>query len=218
MIYKCYHLIPHHTKALFEVRILLFLLFPTAVFSQWNYKSRYTQGYYAEFGGLSRGVSFNYSRNLYDAYKGFIASSIGIGYMFGYPSVTGEANPFGYENSGLGIPVSVTYNYSLGNLDQRLRSRMTRKCVIRPPKYTLDWFIEGGAGATPFFFNKASLEKNRVTPFALLGLRSQLKVSRPYKTNDLVIFARGGFSPFYEKKRINFSSLGSVYGSLGIGI
>lgn len=202
------------------MRILLFsfLLFPGTVFSQWNYKSRYTQGYYAEFGGLSRGVSFNYNRILYEQPKGFISSTIGIAYYFGTPAVYGEPNPFGFQNSGLGIPVSVTYNYSLGNLDQRLRSRMTRKCIIRPSKYSLDWFVEGGAGATPFFFNKASFENNRVTPFALLGLRSQLKVSRPYKNNDLVIFARGGFSPFYERKRINFSSLGSVYGSLGFGI
>jgi len=202
------------------VRVFLFsfLLFPGVVYSQWNYKSRYTEGYYGEFGGPSRGVSFNYSRVLYEQRKGFVSSSIGIAYMFGSASVLGEPNPFAYQNSALGIPVTLTYNYSLGNLDQRLRSRMTRKCIVRPPKYSLDWFVEGGAGATPFFFNKASFENNRVTPFALLGLRSQLKISRPYKNNDLVIFARGGFSPFYEKKRVNFSALGSVYGSLGFGI
>lgn len=202
------------------MRVLLFsfLVFPTAVFSQWNYKSRYTQGYYAEFGGLSRGASFNYNRILYDAPKGFLSSSIGVAYIYGYATVPGEPNPGGYQNSGLGIPVSATYNYSLGNLDQRLRSRMTKKCITRPPRYHLDWFAEGGGGLTPSFFNKGSNERNRVVYFGTLGLRSQLKVSRPYRDNDLVVFIRGGISPFYDKKNFHFTQLGSVYGSVGFGM
>ncbi|MCD8540092.1 MAG: hypothetical protein LRY55_10230 [Leadbetterella sp.] len=202
------------------MRFLLFsfLLSPALVFSQWNYKSRYTQGYYAEFGGLSRGASFNYNRILYEGPRGFLSSSIGLAYIYGYSTITGQPNPGGFQNAGLGIPVSATYNYSLGNLDQRLRSRMSRKCIVRPPRYHFDWFVEGGGGIVPSFFNKASLERNRLVYFGTLGLRSQLKISRPYKNNDLVLFLRGGISPFYDKKNFHFTQLGSVYGSLGFGI
>lgn len=202
------------------MRILFFsfLLFPAVVFSQWNYKSRYTQGYYAEFGGPSRGASFNYSRVLYEQPKGFLASSAGLAYIWGYATIRGQSNPGGFQNSGLGIPLSLTYNYSLGNIDERLKNRITRKCITRPPRYYFDWFAEAGGALTPSFFNRASNEKNRIVYSGILGLRIQLKISRPYKDNDLVIFARGGISPFYDKKTFHFTQLGSLYGSLGIGI
>lgn len=206
-----------------RVLILFFIFFPSFVFSQWNYKTRYTQGYYAEFGGLSRGASFNYSRVFNEQPKSFLAGSVGIAYIWGYSrtdSVTKrtEPNPLGFKNSGLGIPLSLTYNYSLGNISERLKSRMTRKCITRPSQYYFDWFLEAGGGLVPSFFNKGSNEKNRVTYFGTLGLRAQLKISRPYRDNDLVMFVRGGLSPFYEKKTFHFSQLGSVYGSLGFGI
>jgi len=201
-----------------RVHLFFILFFPSVAFSQWNYKSRYTQGYYAEFGGLSRGASFNYSRVLYEQPKGFLASSAGVAYIWGYATVPGEPNPGGYQNSGLGIPLSLTYNYSIGNIEERLRSRMSRKCITKPSRYYLDWFAEGGGGIVPSFFNKGSNEKNRVVYFGTLGLRAQLKISRPYRENDLVMFVRGGLSPFYDKKTFHFSQLGSVYGSFGFGI
>lgn len=206
-----------------RILLFIFLLSPLIVFSQWNYKSRYTQGYYAEFGGLSRGISFNYSRIFNKQPKSFLAGSIGIAYVWGYSRTDtltkkAEPNPFGFSNSGLAIPVSLMYNYSLGNVVDNLRIRMSRKCMISPTSLYIDWFLEAGAGVAPSFFNANSLEKNRLVYFGYLGIRTHTTISRPSKDNDLVFFLRAGASPFYDKKRLNFSQLGTVSLSAGFGI
>jgi hypothetical protein len=188
---------------------------PIAVFSQWN--TRYTQGYFVELGGFSKGGGINYHRMLFPTKKSFVSGSIGLSYVWGASSIPNEPNPFGYENSGLGIPVTLTYNYFIGHIDHEIAELFNTSCYKRPPKVLIDWFAEAGAGAVPAFYNRNSNEKNRVVPHGYLGIRTQVKKVRPYKENDLVLFARMGVSPFYYKQNLHMSSLGSVSFSLGWG-
>jgi hypothetical protein len=194
--------------------LFLFIL-PLSAHSQYN--SRFTQGYYVEAGGFSRGLSFNYTRMFLPTKKSFVAGSIGAAYIWGASSNPGEPNPMGFENSGLGIPVTATYNYSLGNLDYKLVQRFNRDCYRRPPRLLIDWFLEGGGGLVPSFYNKNSPINNKVIVQGYAGIRTQIKAPRPYKENDIVWFTRLGFSPYYASKTMHFSSLGSVSFSLGCG-
>ena len=189
---------------------------------QTNYKSKYNKAIYLEAWGISRGFSLNYNPILYHGDKGFIASSIGLSYVWGAAAVYGEPNPFGFQKSGVGLPVSLTYNYSLGNLDQRVRHRVTNKCITKPPRYHLDWFLESGLSAMPSFYKK---QPNEVALSAYVGGRIQLKVKRPYKQEDLVVFLRAGYLPLiYRSSRRNEgirvfpTQSDALGGSIGFGI
>ena len=149
--------------------------------------------------------------------KSFVAGNIGAAYIWGASSLPGQPNPFGFENSGFGIPVSATYNYSLGNLDYKLIQRFNRNCYRRPPRILIDWFLEAGGGAVPSFFSANSPIKNKLVVQGYAGIRTQIKIPRPYKENDSAVFARFGLSPYYASKSMHFSSLGSVSFSLGVG-
>ncbi len=195
--------------------ILLFFSFSSQ--AQYKYKSSYYNGFYVEVGGLSRGLSINYNYIPYRSHKGFVSTSIGAAYVYGYATVSGEPNPWGFQNSGLGIPVSAMYNHSIGSIDKNVFDALAKKCIQRPARFPMDLFLETGLGASPTFFNKSSLEKNRMVYFGYLGLRSQIKVNRPNHDTDLVFFVRGGASPFYDKKSFNFSQMGSFGGSFGFG-
>lgn len=192
--------------------ITVFLLLPTTVLGQWKYKSKYSQGFHIDVLGHSRGTSANYNYIPYSGDKGFVSTSIGLAFVMGRQGHI-------FDQSGVGIPLSVTYNYSLGNLDKRLKNRVTRKCSSLPSKFDLEWFAEAGVGFSPIFYKKLSDER---VYSGYLGGRIQMVFARPYKHNDLVVFIRGGYSPFYRTSRGYFqytpSETGALGGSIGFGI
>ncbi len=172
------------------MRSTFFLLFffPLVTYSQWKYKSSYNNGFHVEVLGLSRGISANYNHVLYNGSKGFVSSSLGLSFVAGQ-------QPKIFNQSGIGIPLMVTYNHSLGDLDKRIKKRLISKCSSRPPKYNFEWFAEGGGGLSPIFYKSM---KNEVVFSGYLGGRLQMVVDRPYKNSDLVVFLRAGYLPFYR--------------------
>lgn len=196
------------------MRIFLFLLLlisPLFSFGQWKYKTKYKHAIYSEMLGLSKGISLNYNNILYQESKGFVSSSIGVAFVSG---LRGDI----FTQSGVGIPITLTYNYSLGDLDKRIKKRVTRKCITKPSALDFEWFGEGGVGFCPVFYKMLPDERKYA---GYLGLRVHLQVSRPYKNSDLVLFLRGGYSPFYRSSR-GFRYLphetGALGGSLGVSI
>lgn len=208
-------------KALILYFSIILLTFPLIAFGQKGYKSVYKSGFYLETWGVSRGISANYNPILYSNQKGFLASSIGISYVWGSAEVLGEPNPFGFQKSGIGFPMTLTYNYSLGNLGKKLKSKVSNKCITRPPKLLFDWFLEGGVQTMPAFYKK---QPNEIGVSAYTGGRIQMKIRRPYKQNDLVVFIRAGYLPvmYRSSKKVGvrvFPNQSDVFGgSLGFGI
>ncbi len=168
--------------------LLIVLFFPLSVFAQWKYKSKYEHGFHVDYLGLSRGLSANYNRILHNGSKGFVSSSLGLAF------VAGQQGRMLFQ-SGIGIPLMVTYNHSLGDLDKRIRKRVTNSCFTKPVKYEFEWFAEAGGGLSPVFYK---LLTNEVIYTGYLGGRVQLVIDRPYKNSDLVIFLKGGYFPFYR--------------------
>lgn len=171
--------------------------------------------------GLSRGIAASYNRVLFNGKYGFVSSSAGLSF------VSGQKGRMFYK-SGVGIPLALTYNHSLGELNKRVKRRLTSNCLTKPSKLDLEWFLEGGGGISPIFYK---LEKEEINLTAYLGVRIQKVVSKPYMNSDLVIFFRGGYSPFYRitdknnvDRKNNINKLifgpgqtGNLGASLGIG-
>jgi hypothetical protein len=203
--------------------ILILFILPLSALGQlkYKYKSKYESGIQLDLMGLSRGLAASYNRILFNGKYGFLSSSAGLSF------VSGQRGKMFYK-SGVGVPLALTYNHSLGELDKRIKRRLTSNCLIKPSKLDLEWFLEGGGGISPIFYR---LEKEEINLTGYLGVRIQTVVSKPYMNNDLVIFIRGGYSPFYritEKNqnegKVNINKLilnptqsGSLGFSLGIG-
>lgn len=205
------------------MRIPLFLFLsisPILCSAQWKYKTKYRHAIFLEYHSLSnKGISINYNPILYQHSRGFLSSSVGVAFISG---IKGDM----YNQSGVGIPLTLTYNYSLGDLDKRIKKRVTRQCLTQPSRLDLEWFGEGGVGFSPAFFKKISNEQNYS---GYLGLRVHLHISRPYKKSDMVLFLRSGYSPFYriyvnpdnsKTRGFRFKphESGALGGSLGISI
>jgi hypothetical protein len=184
------------------------LLLPLSVAGQWKYKysGKFVNGIFVE-NLIGENLSINYNRNFNIGTYSFFSSSIGLAYNFGVAPSPGEANPFFFKNSGLGIPINVTYNHSIGSLDRAIINMLSRKCF--PPKSSLDWFLEAGLGATPSFLSNYK-SNNGVFPSAYAGGRIQLYMRRPYKNNDSVIFLRGGIKPHIYKNIFNYDYSASI--------
>ncbi len=196
------------------MRLSLFLFLfisPLLCSAQWKYKTKYKQGIFSEVLGLSKGISLNYNYILYEETRGFVSSSLGVAFVSG---MKGDI----FNQSGVGIPVTLTYNYSLGDLDKRIKKRVTRKCVTQPSRLDFEWFGEAGLGFCPVFYKKLPDERKYS---GYLGLRVHLQISRPYKSSDLVLFLRGGYSPFYRSSsgfRYLPHETGALGASLGVSI
>lgn len=201
--------------------ILIFFLLPLSALGQlkykYKYKSKFENGIFVE-SVIGKNYSVNYNRNFFIQNYSFVSTSIGVAYNIGNPlgnDLGGNKipNPWLYINSGLGIPVNVTYNHSIGSIDRAAINMLYDRCS--QPKYSLDWFLEGGVGATPSYLSKLKTN-NGIFPSLYAGIRIHALIRRPSKDKDSIIFLRGGVKPFMEEKvktiRYNFS------GSLGISI
>ncbi len=203
--------------------ILILFLLPLSVSGQlkYKYKSKYESGIQFDVMGLSRGISANYNRILFNGKYGFVSSSVGLSF------VSGQRGRM-FHQSGMGIPLMLTYNHSLGELDKRVKRRLSSNCLTKPSKLDLEWFLEGGGGISPIFYR---LMRDDMVFTGYLGMRIQTVISKPYMNNDLVVFLRGGYFPFYRsttydprdsKTNINKlifgpSQTGNLGVSLGIG-
>lgn len=180
--------------------------------------SKYENSVFVGAWGISRGVSVNYERAFLHRNKSFMTASTGISYLF--PSaapinpITGESGKSEYY--GIGIPFQLNYNYSLGNLDRRLFDRFSKKCNTKAPKFFLDWFAEVGLSAMPVYYLDKEFFEGIYTGY--LGLRIQTLIRRPKKQKDLIIYLRGGYSPFYRAYNKEFSTTQTttIGGSLGM--
>lgn len=169
--------------------LILFIL-PLSVQGQlkYKYKSKYESGIQLDLMGLSRGFAASYNRILFNGKYGFLSSSAGLSF------VSGQRGKM-FHQSGVGVPIALTYNHSLGELDKRIKNALSNKCLTKPSKLDLEWFLEGGGGISPIFYR---LMKEEINFAGYLGVRIQTVVSKPYMNNDLVLFIRGGYSPFYR--------------------
>lgn len=188
------------------------LLLPITVMGQLRYKNNFDNGINIQT--FSRGpiISANYNRNFNFNRNSFFTASAGLSYVFGYRRDPEEPNPFGYYNSGIGIPISVSYNYFIGNLDENLFNMLYNNCINKPPKFNIEMFLEGGVEAMPAIYKLNY--RNEIRPTAFGGAKLQMMFRRPYHTNDLIVFLRGGGAYSYMSQ--TFRPL--FYGSLGFNI
>ena len=209
--------IPFGVKYFFLILIILPLSVSGQLKYKYKYKSKFVNGIYAE-SVIGKNYSINYNRNFYIGNYSFFSSSIGFAYNIGNtlgndPLGNEIPNPFLYINSGLGIPVNVTYNHSIGSIDRALINMMSDRCS--QPKYSLDWFLEAGLGATPSYLSKLS-NNNGIFPSAYGGIRIHALIKRPSKDKDTIVYFRGGIKPFLEEKVNTFRY--NFLGSIGISI
>ncbi len=191
--------------------ILIVLFFPCTLLAQLpfqkKYKSKFEQGIYVE-SLLGKNVSVNYNKNFNITDYGFFSASGGLAYVFGYAHFPGGPNPWLYYNSGLGIPLNLTYNMSLGSIDNMISSIFSRSCYKKPPKFNLDFFLEAGVGATPSFYKNKN--RNGYFPSAYGGGRLHLFVRRPYKEKDILLYMRGGIKPYMYNNYATFNYTVSI--------
>lgn len=194
---------------LFKVKycFLIFLLLPTFLFGQLpfqkKYKSKFDQGIYVET-LVSHNVSVNYNKNFNITDYGFWFASGGIAYLFGNRSTDSTGKQGEYQNSGIGIPLNLTYNMSLGSIDNMISNIFSRSCYKKTPKFNLDFFLEAGIGLTPSFYQSKS--RNGYYPSAYGGGRLHLFVRRPYKNKDILLYIRGGIKPYMHRNYTTFRS------------
>ena len=174
---------------------------------QKKYKSKFNQGLYLET-LTGENVSLNYNRNFYITDYGFFSASGGLAYIFGNAPQPNVPNPWLYYDSGLGIPLNVSYNMSVGSVDNLISSIFSRSCYKNPPKINIECFLEAGAGATPSFFKKKY--RNGYFPSAYAGGRIHLFIRRPYKDKDVLLYLRGGVKPHIYKNIANYDYVASI--------
>ncbi len=187
--------------------ILIVLFFPCTLLAQLpfqkKYKSKFEQGIYLE-SLVSQNVSLNYNKNFNITDYGFFSASGGVAYLFGNRSTDSTGKQGEYQNSGIGIPLNLTYNMSLGSIDNMISSIFSRSCYKKSPKFNLDFFLETGVGLMPSFYESKS--RNGFYPSAYGGGRLHLFVRRPYKNKDLLLYMRGGIKPYMHRNHTTFRS------------
>ena len=192
-------------------QLLILLFFPSFLFGQLpfqkKYKSKFNQGISLEtFPG--KNVSLQYTKNFYITDYSFFSASGGVAYIFGNAPAPGAPNPWLFYDSGIGIPVTVSYNMSLGSIDNVISNIFSRGCYKNPPKFNVDCFLEGGVGANPSFYKKTY--RNAYYPSVYGGGRLHFFIRRPYKEKDILLFMRGGIKPHLYRNIPNYDYVFSI--------
>jgi hypothetical protein len=194
--------------------ILIFFLLPLSVSGQWKkkYNTTYNNGVLIST-LIEENVHYSasFEKVLVKNRNSFITSSAGLGYILGYKNTNATKNFLKFQNSGLAIPINVSYNYSIGSLDSGIFDFLSNKCP-RKPFFVIDWFAEAGAGLVPTFYKNN--DRNAILTTGYLGLRAQSILKKNTgRENPTVLIGRFGFSPFLKK--------GELYpvpaASIGIG-
>lgn len=179
-------------------------------FGQISYRTRYQRAVLIETFASSPIFSVNIENAVNRRMKSFTTLRYGVGFVPGSKKSTG----FGWVNNGISLPVGVTQNFNVNNLQRRVKMRVSMRCKSTPSKIALEWFGEVGASYTPIFYG-ISAPKHVAT--GIIGLRQQVIFDIPPKPK--VIFVKIQYTPNYSHGSLSwnpFDILSSNSGGLSV--